>query len=104
MEPWCTVYGNYNWIQSLWKNSMEVSKKFENRTTIEIPLLEYIYMYFSHTLHIQFVLFLFYHFYIYSHVYTLFGPPPLLLLPPCTWAEPIPPSCAPILLKRKHKK
>jgi hypothetical protein len=38
----------------------------------------------------NFFLILFNHFYIYSHVYTLFGPPVL-------------PSCSPILLKRKHR-
>jgi hypothetical protein len=41
--------------------------------------------------------------YIYSYVYTLFGPPPLCPPPPHFQSEPFLPSC-PILLKRKHKR
>jgi hypothetical protein len=47
--------------------------------------------------------FLFYHFYIYSHVYTLFGwPPPTPF--PTFWAEQVLPSCSLTLLKRRHKR
>jgi hypothetical protein len=43
--------------------------------------------------------------YIYLQVYTLFAPSPQLPTPnPRFKAEPVPPSCSPILLKRKHRR
>jgi hypothetical protein len=59
----------------------------------------------QHTTHLWFLeiilfSFSFYHFYIYSHVYTLFVtllPSPLI---PRFQAEPVPPSCSLIVLKR----
>jgi hypothetical protein len=48
--------------------------------------------------------FLFHHFYIYLHAYTLFAHSPPRIAPlPHFQAEPLPPS-SPILLKRKHKR
>jgi hypothetical protein len=46
-------------------------------------------------------------FYIYLHVYTLFGPPPLSSHSPPVplfWLESVPPSSSPILMKRKPKR
>jgi hypothetical protein len=79
-------------------SSNTTSKVFWNRILVNEFLFEYHFTNVSLTCSkYQKIFFLFYHFYIYSLVYTLFGPPPPLLE-----AEPFPPSCS-ILLQRKHK-
>jgi hypothetical protein len=83
-----------------------------NLLFIEIFIVHYYYikhflfiLYFLPSTHLDLLcsalrFFFMYHFYIYSYVYTLFGPPPP---PPASGTEAVQPSCSPILLRRKHK-